>query len=59
VKSPTTPRRPYSRHGLNALKTRVTIRELTAIDRRTAAAQALLAWRAELLGDLGGDAGRG
>jgi hypothetical protein len=34
----------------------VKVRGLTAIDRRTAAAQALLAWRKELLADLGGDA---
>jgi hypothetical protein len=51
-----TERRPYSRHGLNALKARVKVRGLTAIDQRTAAAQALLAWRRELLEDLGGEA---
>ena len=46
--------RGYSRHGLNALKARVKVRGLMAIDRRTAAARALLAWRDELLADLGG-----
>ena len=50
-----TDRRPYSRHGLNALKAQVKVRGLQAIDRRTAAAQALVAWRRELLADLGGE----
>ncbi len=50
-----TERRAYSRHGLNALKARVKVRGLQAIDRRTAAARALLAWRAELIADLGGE----
>lgn len=49
-----TERRAYSRHGLNVLKARVKVRGLTSIDRRTAAARALLAWREELLADLGG-----
>lgn len=44
-----------SRHGLNSLKARVKVRGLQAIDRRSAAAQALLAWKAELLADLGGE----
>ena len=47
--------RPYSRHGLNALKARVMVKGLHAIDKRTAAAQALIAWRSELLTDLGGE----
>jgi hypothetical protein len=47
-------RRSYSRHGLNALMARVKIRGLNAIDKRTAAAQALIAWRGELIADLGG-----
>jgi len=47
--------RSRSRHGLNALKARVKVRGLTAIDMRTAAAQALLAWRRELIADLGGE----
>jgi hypothetical protein len=51
-----TARRPYSRHGLNALKARVKVRELQAIDQRTVAAQALLGWRRELVADLGGEA---
>jgi len=50
-----TPRRPYSRTGLNALKARVKLRGLAAIDMRTSAARALLAWRQELTDDLGGD----
>jgi hypothetical protein len=49
------PRQTYSRHGLNALKARMKVRGLTAIDMRTAAAQALLAWRRELVTDLGGE----
>ncbi len=48
--------RPYSRTGLNALKARVKVRGLQAIDRRSAAARGLLAWRKELLADLGGEA---
>jgi hypothetical protein len=48
-------RQTYTRHGLNALKARVKVRGLTAIDMRTAAAQALLAWRRELTADLGGE----
>lgn len=50
------PRRPYSRHGLHALKVRVKVRGLGAIDRRTAVARALWAWRKDLIEDLGGDA---
>jgi hypothetical protein len=42
------------RHGLKALKARVTVQGLTAIDMRTNAAQALVAWRSELLTALGG-----
>lgn len=51
-----TARRTYTRHGLNALMVRVKIRGLAAIDRRTAPARALLAWRRELLADMGGEA---
>lgn len=47
--------RPYSRTGLHALKARVKVRGLHAIDMRTAAARALIAWRSELLTDLGGE----
>jgi len=50
-----TERRTYSRTGLHALKARVKVRGLAAIDMRTAAAQALIAWRNELLADLGGE----
>ena len=49
------PRRPYARTGLNALKARVKVRGLQAIDRRTSAARALLDWRKDLLDDLGGE----
>jgi len=48
-------RRPYSRTGLNALKARVKIRGLHAIDKRTAAAQSLIAWQKALIRDLGGE----
>lgn len=48
-------RRPYSRHGLEALKARVKVRGLSAIDRRTAAGRALIEWKRELLADLGGE----
>ena len=44
------------RHGLNALKARVKLRGLQAIDMRTSAAQALLAWRKAIVADLGGEA---
>ncbi len=50
--SPRGPTRP--RTGLNALKARVKVRGLAAIDKRTAAARALLDWRRELLVDLRG-----
>ncbi len=43
-----------SRHGLTVLKARVKVRGLSAIDLRTAAAQALVQWKQELLRDLGG-----
>jgi hypothetical protein len=51
-----TERGSYHRTGLNGLKARVKLRGLQAIDRRTAAAQALLTWRTDLLADLGGEA---
>jgi hypothetical protein len=44
-----------TRTGLNALKARVRVRGLQAIDRRTAAARALLGWRDDLVGALGGE----
>jgi hypothetical protein len=49
-------RRTYTRHGLNALMARVKLRGFRAIDRRMVAARRALAWRAELLEDLGGEA---
>jgi len=52
--SPAVPR-PTRRTGLGALRARVRVRGLQAIDRRTAAAQALLSWRQALLADLGGE----
>lgn len=51
-----TARRSYSRSGLNALKARVKLRGLDAIDRRTAGARELIAWRAGVIADLGGEA---
>ena len=51
-----TQRRAYSRHGLHALKSRVKVAGLAALDGRTVAAQALLEWRRDLIADLGGDA---
>jgi hypothetical protein len=48
------PERP--RTGLNALKSVVRVRGLHAIDRRTAPARALIAWRKTLVSDLGGEA---
>ncbi len=54
VVSPGGPDRP--RTGLKALKARVTVRGLGAIDKRTLAAQHLLTFRRELLDDLGGEA---
>jgi hypothetical protein len=47
-------RRSYNRHGLNVLRIKVKVRGLGAIDRRTAAARDLLAWKADLVSDLGG-----
>lgn len=49
-------RRSYTRHGLNALVARVELKGLRAIDRRSAPARAVLAFRRELLADLGGEA---
>ncbi len=49
------PTRSYSRHGLNALKARVTLRGLAAIDMRTVAAREMLAFRGKLVAALGGD----
>jgi hypothetical protein len=51
----TTPR-PYSRTGLNALKTRVKLRGFGAIDRRTVGARLALAFKSDLVAALGGEA---
>jgi hypothetical protein len=53
AKSPSGPSRP--RTGLRALKSRVTVRGLAVLDRRTSAARALLDWRRDLLADVGGE----
>jgi hypothetical protein len=47
--------RPSSRHGLNAIKTRVALRGWAALDMRTAAAQEMVAFRDELIAALGGE----
>ncbi|MEE8200975.1 MAG: hypothetical protein V3R29_07375 [Candidatus Acidoferrales bacterium] len=47
-------RQKHARHGLHALKKRVLVAGLEAVDGRTVAAKALLAWRRELVADLGG-----
>ena len=47
-------KRKRTRSGLYALKAKVRVRGLQAIDRRTAAARGLLSWRDELLTALGG-----
>jgi hypothetical protein len=46
---------PRRRHGLRALRAAVKVAGLAAIDARTSAAKALLAWRQELIADLGGE----
>jgi hypothetical protein len=48
-------RRKYSRHGLHALKKRVMVAGLAALDRRSASVRALVEWRAELVVALGGE----
>jgi hypothetical protein len=47
------PRR-YTRHGLHAVRAKVKVAGLSAIDRRTAPARALVEWRTALISDLGG-----
>jgi hypothetical protein len=42
-------------HGLRALKSLVNVRGLAGIDKRSQVARALLAWKKELLQDLGGE----
>jgi hypothetical protein len=46
--------RKYTRHGLTASRTKLRLRGMTALDRRTATARALLAARDKLERDLGG-----
>jgi hypothetical protein len=50
-------RRYYTKSGLTGLMARVSVRGLTAIDKRSAGAKALLRWKGELLRDLGGEEG--
>lgn len=50
-----TARRAYTRHGLTAPMARVKLSGLAAVDRRTAAARAMLEFRRELAEDLGGE----
>jgi hypothetical protein len=51
-----TARRSYTRHGLTAPMVRVKLAGFSAIDRRTAAARAQLAFRRDLAAALGGEA---
>jgi hypothetical protein len=44
-----------SRTGLRALKSRVKVRGLDVLDKRTNAARALIGWRKQLVDDLGGE----
>jgi len=48
-------RRPYARTGFHALRARVKVAGLSAIDRRTSGARSLLDWRRDLIADLGGE----
>jgi hypothetical protein len=48
-------KRSYSRHGLTPLRQKVKIRGIDAIDKRTAAGKALVAWRREPIDHLGGN----
>jgi hypothetical protein len=49
-----TPLKERSRHGLNRAMARINVQGLAAIDGRSAASRALIAWRSELEHDLGG-----
>src|SRR5262245_58468853 len=51
-----TARRSYTRHGLTSPMVKVKLAGFGAIDRRTAAARATLAFRNELIAALGGEA---
>jgi hypothetical protein len=49
-----TPPKTRTRHGLNAAMARVKLRGISAIDRRSAAARSYLAFKSQLVTDLGG-----
>src|SRR5215831_15582942 len=49
-------RRSHTRHGLTAPMVRVKLQGFRAIDRRTAAGRAALAFRSDLIAALGGEA---
>lgn len=48
-------RRSYTRHGLTAPMARIKLRGFQAIDRRSAGARVMLAFREDLVRDLGGE----
>jgi hypothetical protein len=48
-------KRPYSRHGLTALRGAVRTLGPRVLDRRTTLGKQLAVWKAELIADLGGD----
>ncbi len=50
------PPRPYSRHGLNAIKRQVKVRGVEVIDKRTTAGKNLIASKNGLIKDCGGEA---
>jgi hypothetical protein len=52
--TPAPSRRPYSRHGFHALKRRVAVAGLDAVDRRYAGGRELVAWWEEQIAHLGG-----
>ena len=47
-------KRPRSRHGLTALRQKVQVRGLEALDQRSSGARLVLTWRNNLISDLGG-----
>ncbi len=54
-RSPERTKRTYSRHELSASRTKVRLRGLGALDRRTASARAVVAFRTDLERDMGGE----
>jgi hypothetical protein len=56
VPVPAIPNVRGSRHGLDALKSKVALRGLGRIDKRTAGARDILKWRRELVAEHGGPA---